>query len=190
MDLRTWLLDSHADLRSKLTGAVVRQVPAERWAEQADGGGSSITWLLFHLARHHDLALTTAVRDHEPLFVEHRTALGLDGSAPGAGLTEREDHALSLAVDPDALVAYVDAVFDASRHWLDHLSVMALDITPDVLHRLERRAHLPTDELDWLYGMWTGRTVAWLVQWPVIGHGNAHLGEAISVRNRLGLSPF
>jgi hypothetical protein len=32
--------------------------------------------------------------------------------------------------------------------------------------------------------------VAWLVQWPVIGHGNAHVGEMISVRNRLGYSPF
>lgn len=190
VDLRSWLLESHADLRSKLAGAVVRQVPTERWAEQADGGGSSIAWLLLHLARHHDLALTTVVRDHEPLYVAHRTALGLDGTAPGAGLTEREDHGISTAVDPQALVAYVDAVFDASHHWLDHLSLMALDITPDVARRLEHRAHLPTDEFDWLYGMWSGKTIAWFVQWPVIGHGNAHLGEAISVRNRMGLSPF
>ncbi|MEX0846958.1 MAG: DinB family protein [Ilumatobacteraceae bacterium] len=190
MDLRSWLLDAHTDLVTKLTGAVVRQVPTDRWTEQVDGGGSSITWLLVHLARHHDLALTTVVRDHDPIFVEHRTALGLDGTASGAGLTEREDHELSRLVDPDALVTYLDAVFDASRHWLEHLSMMALDITPDVAHRLEHRAHLPTDELDWLYGMWAGRTVAWFVQWPIIGHGNAHLGEAISVRNRMGLSPF
>ena len=190
MDLRTWLLDSHADLRAKIDGAVVRQVPTERWAEQVDGGGSSIAWLLLHLARHHDLALTTVVRDHAPLYLAHRAHLGLDGTAPGAGLTERDDHAISAAVDPQALVAYVDAVFDASHEWLDHLSLMALDITPDVARRLERRAHLPTDEFDWLYGMWSGKTIAWFVQWPVLGHGNAHLGEAISVRNRMGLSPF
>jgi hypothetical protein len=30
----------------------------------------------------------------------------------------------------------------------------------------------------------------WFVQWPVIGHGNAHVGEGISLRNRMGLSPF
>jgi hypothetical protein len=190
MDLRTWLLDSHADLRSKLAGSVMRQVPADRWAEQADGGGSSIAWLLLHLARHHDLALTTVIRDHDPLYLAHRAPLGLEGTPAGVGLTEREDRAISLAVDPAALDGYVNAVFDASHDWLDRLSMMALDITPDVARRLEHRGLLPADEFDWLYGMWSGRTIGWFVQWPVIGHGNAHLGEAISVRNRLGLSPF
>ena len=38
--------------------------------------------------------------------------------------------------------------------------------------------------------MWLDRPVWWLLQWPVLGHGNAHVGEAISVRNRMGLSPF
>ena len=38
--------------------------------------------------------------------------------------------------------------------------------------------------------MWDGHTVDWFVQWPVLGHGQAHVGEAISVRNRMGLSPF
>jgi len=32
--------------------------------------------------------------------------------------------------------------------------------------------------------------VWWFLQWPVLGHGHAHVGEAISVRNRMGLSPF
>jgi hypothetical protein len=38
--------------------------------------------------------------------------------------------------------------------------------------------------------MWADRPVAWFLQWPVVGHANAHVGEGISIRNRMGLSPF
>ena len=192
MDLRAWLLDAHTDLRGRLVGAVIGLVPSERWAEQADGGGSSIAWLLLHLARHQDLALTTAIRDHAPLFLAHRDALGLADAPTSAGLPEREDRIVSAAAaaSPDALVGYVDAVFDATARWLDHLSAMAMATVPDTPRRLADLAQLRADELDWLFSMWGNRTVSWFVQWPIIGHGNAHVGEAIAVRNRLGLSPF
>jgi hypothetical protein len=67
---------------------------------------------------------------------------------------------------------------------------MALDTVPDTERRLTQVAGLDPDELGWLVRMWQGRTVSWLVQWPMLGHVNAHTGEAVSVRNRLGLSPF
>ena len=67
---------------------------------------------------------------------------------------------------------------------------MAMDIVPATARRLSGKALLPPDELGWLFSMWSGRSVSWFVQWPIIGHGNAHVGEAVSVRNRLGLSPF
>ena len=38
--------------------------------------------------------------------------------------------------------------------------------------------------------MWREKAIWWFVQWPVLGHGNAHVGEGIGVRNRMGLSPF
>jgi hypothetical protein len=190
MDLRTFLLDAHGELRSKLEDSVMRVVPEERWTELADGGGSSVAWLLLHLARHHDLALTTCIRDHPPLFEARRDALGLTGSGPGAGMTEREDRDVTLAVDRTALRAFVTESFDASHRWLEELSLMALDVVPDTARRLAQHAHLPVDGFGWLYRMWSDRTVGWFVQWPMLGHGNNHLGEAISVRNRMGLSPF
>jgi hypothetical protein len=67
---------------------------------------------------------------------------------------------------------------------------MALDTIPDTPRRLEHRAGLDPELFPWLFQMWTGRPVHWLVQWPMLGHGNAHVGEAISIRNRMGLSPF
>jgi hypothetical protein len=190
MDLHAWLLDAHTDLRRRLTGSVIDQVPTDRWSEQADGGGSSITWLLLHLARHQDLALTTVIRNKPPLYLAHAAALGLGGASPAAGLGEREQPQVSALVAPDALVAYVDATFDGTRRWMQRLSAMAMAVVPDTSRRLRTKALLDPDELDWLFGMWTGHTVDWFVQWPVLGHGQGHLGEAIAVRNRMGLSPF
>ena len=188
MDLQSWIAAEHASLHDRLFDNVIDRVPPERWSEQADGGGSSIAWLLLHLGRHQDLAVSTAVRDHEPLFVAHRAALGLDGADAWAGLPEHEDRGISLVVDPARLVEYLEAVFDATRQ--SQLGSMALDTVPDTTERLERLAGITAADVDWLHRMWADRPVWWLVQWPVLGHGNAHIGEAISVRNRLGYSPF
>ncbi len=38
--------------------------------------------------------------------------------------------------------------------------------------------------------MWEGKPASFFVSWEDIGHGLNHLGEMVSVRNRLGLSPF
>ena len=190
MDLSAWLVDGHDDLRTRLFGAVVNQVPALRWHEQVDGGGSSITWLLFHLARHQDLALNTAIRNRVPLFATHQLALGLAGAAPGAGLSEREQPEVSAAIQPEPLTDYVEAVFGSTRRWMLRVSAMALESIPDVARRLDRLASLDRSEFAWLYEMWAGHNVRWFVQWPVLGHGHGHLGEAIAVRNRMGLSPF
>lgn len=195
MDLRAWIQDAHHDLRPRLVDAVLERVPTSEWSVQADGGGSSITWLVLHLTRHHDLALQTAVRDRTPRFAEHADALGLGAVATGArlagaGLTEREDRDITLAVQPDALVTYLDDVLDTTARWLHRLSGMALDTVPDTERRLTELAGIDPDEYGWLIRMWSGRSVSWFVQWPMLGHVNAHTGEAVSVRNRLGHSPF
>lgn len=190
MDLRAYLLESLSDLRGRLFGSIIEHVPPQRWSEQADGGGSSTAWLLLHLARHQDLAVATAIRNHAPLFHAERDALGLGAMPMSAGLGEHEDRNISAAPSSDALVNYVAAVFDATRSWMSRVSGMALDSVPDTSRRLEQHALLPRDEVPWLYDNWTGKTVNWFVQGPVLGHGHAHVGEATSVRNRLGLSPF
>jgi len=190
MDLRAYLVDALGDLRRRLFGGVVDNVPPERWTEQADAGGSSVAWLLLHLARHQDLAVQTAIRNHPPLFLEERDAMGLGGMPTWAGLTEHEDAAVAGAPSSDALINYVVGVFAGTERWLSRLSAMALDSVPDTPRRLDKHALLTRDEVPWLYDNWTGKSVSWFVQGPVLGHGHAHVGEATSVRNRMGLSPF
>ena len=190
MNVHTWIANDLASVQSKFSDSVLSVVPRQRWVEQVDDGGSSIAHLLLHIARHQDLAVATAIRNHPPLFIAHRDALGLADAAPSAGLSEREDTTLTARVALVALLTYVDAVFDATRAWIGTVGTLALDTVPDTDRRLTELATLSVDDVGWLHRMWSDKPVSWLVQWPVIGHGHAHVGEAISVRNRMGLSPF
>jgi hypothetical protein len=190
MDVHTWIANDLHSIRNKLAESVLSVVPEQRWVEHTDGGGSSIAHLLLHVARHQDLAVTTAIRNHAPLYAAHCQALGLEHAVASAGLAEREDPAISAMVPTESLLAYVDAVFDATSAWLGDVGELALDTVADTSRRLTEKASLRIDEVGWLHRMWTDKPVWWLVQWPVIGHGHAHVGEAISIRNRMGLSPF
>ena len=190
MDLHQWMLADLAGVRTKLFDSVVGLIPSDRWHETVDGGGSSVTHLLLHIARHQDLAVNAVVRNHDALYLEFRESLGLVTEPLGAGLAEKEDRVVSAFVAPEALLAYVEAVFDATQAWLEPLGTMVLDHVPDSADRLTRHGGLDEAEFPWLYGMWRDKPLWWFVQWPVLGHGNAHVGEGIRVRNRMGLSPF
>jgi hypothetical protein len=190
IDLRGWIRADHAELRAKLFRSVVHLVPTDQWARPVDGGGSTVNHLLLHLARHQDLAVSTAIRNHPPLFAEHAPRLGLAGAPAWAGLPERDDPAVSAGLPADALLDYVNATFLATERWLQRTGSMVLDTVPGTSARLRSKAGLTDPGLDWLHSMWHGKPLWWLLQWPVIGHGHAHVGELISLRNRLGLSPF
>ena len=184
------MISDFSSMRAKLFDSVVRLVKADRWHEQADGGGTTLAGLLLHVARHQDLAVNVVIRNHEPLFFEHRQALGLDLEGVGVGLPEQENRAATALVSPESVVQYATAVFDATAEWLSQLGSLVLDIEPNSSYRLTNRAGLDPDEYPWLFSMWAGKQLWWFVQWPVIGHGHAHVGEAIGLRNRMGLSPF
>jgi len=190
VDVHTWIENDLRSLRTKLYDSVLTVIPRQRWVEQIDDGGSSVAHLALHMARHQDLAVSTAIRDHPPVFASHRHALGLADAGPAAVLSEREDPAVTSLVPLDALVSYVDAVFEATSKWLDRVDTDFLDTVADTSRRLADKADLSIDDVGWLHRMWSDKPSWWLVQWPVIGHGHAHVGEAISVRNRMGLSPF
>lgn len=190
MDLHQWIIADLASIRAKLFDGVLRLVPTERWAEQVDGGGGTISGLVLHLARHHDLAVNTVVRGQQTLFTAHAAALGLADAGAAIGISEAEDRSRTAHIPTDALIAYATAVFDATADWLPSLDRDSFDLQPNTGHRLTQHAGLDETELPWLYSMWSGKQVWWMLQWPVLGHGHTHTGEATSLRNRMGLSPF
>jgi hypothetical protein len=182
VDAATWIVDEYADARQRLTNQVLGLVPADRRAE-APGGGNSVLWGCFHVARHTDFALSV-LTGSEP-------SLGAPAAAgyAGAGLEEAEQ-AWAADLDPAEVDAGLARVADAAAAYLAALDTGdELARRPDAAAALERAA-VPTDRFDWLYRMWSGQPAAWFVRWPIVGHLANHTGEMIATRNRMGLSPF
>jgi hypothetical protein len=190
VELRSWIDAEHEGLRDRFAHAVVAHVPAARWRERAGDGGSSIAWLVLHGAWHEDLAMQTAVQGTEPLLARWRADVGLDGVAPSGGLGEAEDPAVTAAVELEALPAYAEAVHNATATWLAGADLAALADVPPAGARIAELAGVDPDAVPWLHSMWAGKPISWLLQWEAIGHRQGHLGEMVSVRSRLGLSPF
>ncbi|MGH9132705.1 MAG: DinB family protein [Ilumatobacteraceae bacterium] len=189
MDLRSWVLADHASAMQRLERQVLERVPDDRWAERADDGGNSIGWAVLHAWYHQDVGLAVA-RGTDPLMSDRRVSLGLAGLAPFVGMGEAEVDGTVAALDPTALVAYVHEVHARTAEWFADAELGVLDTVPDASARLADLAGIARDDAGWLHDMWTDKPVGWFVQWECIGHGHTHVGEMVSVRNRLGLSPF
>jgi hypothetical protein len=190
VDLRAWIAAEHDGLQDRFVHAVAAHVPPARWRERAGDGGSSIAWLLLHTAWHEDLAMQAAVLGVEPLLATWRADVGLAAVAPAGGLGETEDAAITAAADLDALAAYAAAVHEATGRWLATADLADLPDVPPAGPRIAALAGVTADAVPWLHSMWAGKPAGWFVQWEAIGHRQGHLGEMVSVRSRLGLSPF
>jgi len=190
MDLRQWILTEHDGVRARFVQSVGEIVPIERWKERPGDGGSSIAYLVYHAASHQDVALSSVIDGRTPLRVEWAARLGLDGIAPDQGLGETEVLELTDALALEHLDAYAEAVTDRCRLILDQLDVESLDAVPDAAKGLGELAGVDDAAAPWLFRMWDGKPTSFFVSWEDIGHGLNHLGEMVSVRNRMGLSPF
>jgi hypothetical protein len=189
VDLRRWILTDHASTQTRFEQAIAAHVPIERWKERPGGDGASIAWLLFHLSYHQDLAVSCVVLGRPPLLADHRDRLGLAGTARHDGLGEAEQPEVTAALDLDGLTHYAATVHRATN---EHLSRADLEQLDDevLLEGLADLSGVRQQDVPWLYAMWTGKSAAWMVQWEAVGHVHGHVAEMISVRGRLGLSPF
>ena len=189
MDLRGWIATEHDGVRSRFEQSVRDVVPLEQWVERP-GGGSSIAYLVFHTTYHQDIAVASVLAGEVPLRTAWAEQLGLDGVPADQGLGESEVRELTEVMALDHLDAYAEAVTRRSREILDRLALDVLDSVPDSAKGLGEIAGVSDDAAPWLFRMWHGKPASFFVSWEDIGHGLNHLGEMVSVRNRLGLSPF
>lgn len=189
VDLRDWIIGDLRSLRAKLDGGVLSLIPPDLRRRRADGGGIAAVYVLWHLARHHDVAVNGVLRGGRGAVVDGWTGrLGIDEDL-WRGLAENEDAELVDVLDPAAVGAYALAVFDSTAAWLDDSGLPPMNDRPDTAAALQAIG-TPEDRFGWLYSMWDGKPASWFLQWSAIGHGFNHLGELVSIRNRLGLSPF
>jgi DinB superfamily len=189
MDLRAWIVGEHAAVLDRFEQSVASVVPLERWRDPGGEGGSSIAWLAFHTAYHEDVAVNAVLGSARPLLDEWRAGLGIDGVATAVGLGEAEQTELTEQINVERLVPYLHAVHARTADWLQTVDLRALEEVPASGGGLDR-AGIDEQAVPWLYRMWDAKPASWFVQWEAIGHRVNHVGEMVSVRNRLGLSPF
>ena len=188
MELRDWIVSDLKSLRAKLNRGVLGLIPADRRRERADGGGIAPVYVLWHLARHHDVAVNGVLRGETAVVDGWTGRLGIDDHL-WRGLAEGEDADLVEVLDPEAVGGYTLDVIDATADWLDEHGLPAMYERHDTASALAKIG-TPEDRFDWLYSMWDGKPTAWFLQWSAVGHGINHLGELVSIRNRMGFSPF
>ncbi|HMK11669.1 MAG TPA: DinB family protein [Acidimicrobiales bacterium] len=190
MDLHEWIVTEHDGVRTRFVQSVRDMVPVERWKERPGHGGSSIAYLVFHVASHQDIAVSSVLAGQRPLRLEWATRLGLGSVPADQGLGETEVLDLTDALALEHLDSYAEAVAVRNRAVLDRLDADALDVVPDAGKGLGELAGVDEGAAPWLFRMWDGKPTSFFVSWEDIGHGLNHLGEMVSVRNRMGLSPF
>jgi len=174
--------------------SVAGTVPTDRWKEPAGPGGASIAWLLFHTTFHEDLAVNAVIRNTPITLTTARAELGLAAFPSFSGLGETEQPELTSALDLAALATYAHDVHSTTQTWLagvESEEFGSLLATTDAAGPVGLdRAGIAEADVPWLYRMWDGKPPSFFLQWEAIGHRINHVGEMVSVRNRLGLSPF
>ena len=157
-------------------------------AERVDGGGIAPVYVAWHAARHHDVAVNGVLREADEVLDAWTSRVGLSDD-PWRGLAEAEDLDLVPKLDPEAVGEYYLAVIDETLRWAADGDLGVLDTEPDSSRALERIG-TPRDRFDWLYSMWDGKPAVFFLAWEATAHGYNHMGELVSIRNRMGLSPF
>jgi hypothetical protein len=189
MDLVTWMTDELDDMRWRLQSSVLAAIPVDRHKERVDGGGSTVTSLLWHLARHQDIAVNVVTFADEQVLDQPVGRCNASDLAPSAGLAEAESQALTETLDSEGVIAYYDAVCANTVSRLAAMSSNDLDLVPDATGALTSLG-IADEEVPWLYRMWDNKPSSFHIRWEAISHGVTHTGEMVSMRNRMGLSPF
>jgi hypothetical protein len=188
-DLRRWIVDDLTSARARLANGVLALIPPERCAETVDGGGIPAVYVIWHMTRHHDVAVNSVLRGADQVLASHTAAVGVEDRVY-RGLAEGADLDLVSVLDPEAVSAYALATIDETIDWVStEADLDNLDAVPDALAALDAMG-TPTDTFDWLYRMWDGKPNRWFLSWEAVGHIVTHTGELVSIRNRMGLSPF
>lgn len=189
MDLNRWMADEMDDMRGRLRSSVLDVIPIDRHKEQVDNGGSTVTSLLWHIARHQDIAINSVVLDEPQVHADHVHRCNATELDPSDGLAEAESQAITELLDPAGVVEYYEAVCERTSKHLAAGTLNDLDRVPDSATRL-MAAGVKRDSVPWLFNMWEAKPVSFHVRWEAISHGVTHTGEMVSMRNRMGLSPF
>jgi hypothetical protein len=163
----------------------------ERQVRERPHGVNSIVWLVWHVARVQDAALTRFVAGQPQVLDQGdwNRRLGIDRRDVGAGMSSPEVDALSAGIDVPALRGYQRAVADWTKAAVSALPAAAWDepVPPDLVRREVDGQALLVEAGRWVGEFWaTGRTRGWFCLQVGLLHPYGHLFDARTTRGLLG----
>ena len=84
------------------------------------------------------------------------------------------------------LLAYRDTVGRETRAWVRDLDFDTLDVVLDVAARIAAAPPIVSERAAWLPRFYAAKSAAFLLSFPINGHGYMHWAEARVTRDRLG----
>lgn len=189
VDLRLWILADIEQLRFsyRITAGAV---PKEKWSVRPRDDANSVGFLVWHMARWHDLAVNVFVLDTEQVFMGGwQDRIGV-GPEPGTGFTTEQVNSFGRDVDPVELEAYFHAVLDRTQSWVSEIPndeferVLGAPVDTDAAWS-KCMALLPP-AASWVPDFQRGWDAATFLRWTAFGHLHWHFGELLTVTTAIG----
>jgi hypothetical protein len=183
-------MDAVTLLRNQLTGVhamyreVVETVTPDEWTARAHPGANPPGFLAWHMPAVRDWAVHVWCRGVPEVRVSS-TLPGVNPPHPPFGMSIDEAEAIARAVSREDVLAYADAVHEATMAYLDTLTDADLDTVPDTRAHSARVSayHIPgyMEEVSDMYDFPIWRTLGG----PCYGHSRGHLGEMLAALEAL-----
>ena len=191
MDAVEFFLFRHSRLHGVLTDTLVSELTDEHLRRRPHPSVNTLAWLLWHMARTEDVAVSRFVVHQPQLFdVEGwSTRLRVARRDIGTAMTHDEVEALSAEIDLAALRAYWGAVGKRSQDLVGRLSASDLDGVneADYAERVLTEEQFLSPAAAWALGaVISGTTRGQALATLGLTHSFMHLGEAQVARALLG----
>lgn len=162
-------------------------------ARRRPAGVNSIAWLVWHLARVQDAAVSRLVDDRPQVLDEGgwNAAMGLDRRDVGPGMSGAEVDALSARIDIAALRAYHRAVAERARRVATSLPSAAWSeaVPPERVRRAVAAEGLLLDAGRWVEDFWArGHSRGWYLLQVGLLHPYGHCFDGMVTRGLLGMA--
>ena len=148
---------------------------------------NSLAWLLYHMARCEDIAVSRLVVGCSTLLDFGRWNLGLAALDIGTGMTSDEVDCFGQQIDLGALRDYYRTLSFRTRDMVICLPSPAWDevIEPAYLSRVLAEHEVLGPSAGWVGLNFEGRTKGWFLGQLALRHNIAHLAEGAYVRGLL-----
>ncbi len=193
MNANRFFLIRYEPVHSRMIEGIVNTAGAEQVRKSPITGLNTIAWLLWHMARAEDVAVSRFVGHCPQLFFNEGWAerINVPDSDFGVGMTVAEVSELSSRVNLEALKDYWAAVEKHTRSIVETLSPEDLDEVNDAdyIRQVVREDGMLREAGKWGEDYWAGmpdRSKGFFLGYMGLTHNWVHFSEADVILSLLG----